>query len=462
MPDRSLIFVSPHRARDGSTTPTRPAAFLRQFIDSGSFDRVIVVNRLRPDRAVRTAIGSLRHGGRLVGSGPWLCLAAPLATPEQEAGAQRPDRPVTQATGEAPQVTVVEHPWPYGATESRLVARLVAKATSSGPTVLWVSDPKSAAVLERIESGPALVTAFDAYDAWDLSPLVRGRRRLSAVRRGYSVAANRADVVFANTRLMRDRLAGLGARRAVWLPNACPEIPPGTPATPPYLAYVGRIHERFNVALALAVADALAGDPNQEAILRIAGPIEREPAGWAALARHARVRLEGPLPSAQARTFVGAARALLIPHTPSEYTRSQDAMKAWDAIAAGVPVISTSVPPADSWPPGLALVADDAAGFAAAAMAVLGGRLDGSRQARLDHASSNRWQDRARTALDVLAGVRAEASGEPSSGPRSDGALPVGQSPSRPPAPDQAQFTLVETTMPIAHRRGGRQRRTEQ
>jgi hypothetical protein len=55
------------------------------------------------------------------------------------------------------------------------------------------------------------------------------------------------------------------------------------------------------------------------------------------------------------------------------------------------------------------VVADDPVGFAAAAMEALAGHLDGSRQARLDHAAANRWQDRARTALEVLAGVRAEA-----------------------------------------------------
>ncbi|MGD0863587.1 MAG: glycosyltransferase [Candidatus Limnocylindrales bacterium] len=394
--------------------PTRPAALLQQFVESGSFDRVIVVNRLRPDRAARTVPTSLRRGSRLVRFGPWLGLATPLAMPEQNTGAEESDnqkaQEATEATqvAKATQVTVIEHSWPYGAMESGLVARLVTEVLASGPTVLWVSDPKSARVLERIESQPTLVTAFDAYDAWDLSPLFRGRRRLSAIRDGYSAAAKGADVVFANTRLMRDRLAAMGASHVVWLPNACPDLSPGTPTAEPYLAYVGRIHERFDTRLALAVADALAGATGRQATFRIAGPVEREPAGWAALARHPAVRLEGPLQATQARAFVAGARAVLIPHTPDEYTRSQDAMKAWDAIAAGVPVVSTSVPPADGWPPGLAIVADDPGSFAAAAMETLAGQLDRSRQARLDHALANRWRDRVDTALDVLAGLRPE------------------------------------------------------
>lgn len=415
MLERSLVFLSPHQARSRAAMPTRPAALLEQFIDSGSFDRVIVVNRLRLDRAARAVLTSLRHGSRLVRFGPWLGLATPLAMPEQDTGAEGSDKQKAQAATEATQVakvtqvTVIEHSWPYGAMEGGLVGRLVTEALASGPTVLWVSDPKSARVLESIESQTTLVTAFDAYDAWDLSPLVRGRRRLNAVRGGYSAAAKGADVVFANTRLMRDRLAAMGASHAVWLPNACPDLSPGTPAAEPYLAYVGRIHERFDTRLALAVADALAGATGRQATFRIAGPVERAPAGWATLAQHSAVRLEGPLPTAQARAFVAGARAVLIPHTPDEYTRSQDAMKAWDAIAAGVPVVSTSVPPADGWPPGLALVADDAPGFAAAAMDALAGHLDGSRQARLEHARANLWRDRAHTALDVLAGMHAEA-----------------------------------------------------
>ena len=411
VPDRSLIFVSPHRARSGSDIPTRPAALLRQFIDSGAFDAVTVVNRLRPDLAVRAMAAIPRRGERLTRFGPLFGLAAPLKTdgPDPAADGANERGTGTAASVARTRVTLVEHPWPYGAMESGFLARLVAEAATSGPTVLWVADPKSARVFERLDGVSRLVTAFDAYDAWDLSPLVRGRRRLDAVRRGYSAAAKGADVVFANTRLMRDRLSAMGARHAVLLPNACADVSPGAPAAEPYLAYVGRIHERFDVRLALAVADALAGGAHQGATLRIAGPVEREPAGWAALAAHSSVRMVGPLPAAQARAFVAGARALLVPHTPDDYTRSQDAMKAWDAIAAGVPVVSTSVPPADGWPPDLAVVADDPVGFAAAAMEALDGHLDGSRQARLDHAAANRWQDRARTALEVLAGLRAEA-----------------------------------------------------
>jgi len=61
----------------------------------------------------------------------------------------------------------------------------------------------------------------------DRSPLVRGERRRRAVSDGYRAAAAEADLIFANTTAMRDRLAGLGARDARWLPNACPPLYPG-------------------------------------------------------------------------------------------------------------------------------------------------------------------------------------------------------------------------------------------
>lgn len=388
---RSLVYVTPHALRT-ARFPTRPGQLLKAFAETGAFDRIVVVNRVRPDRWLRSAATD-RRGGRVRWHGPWAGLVWGgidglwAATP----------------------ITLVEHPWPYGRLENELIIRLVEAVAAGGPATLWVADPKSATVFAHLDKLPVR-QAFDAYDAWDLSPLVRGRRRIAAVRAGYAVAAARADVVFANTRWVWDRLSGLGARRAVWLPNACGYVQVGVPSDEPYLAYVGRIHERFDSGLVLVVADALASAEatfdGKSALLRIAGPVEREPTDWSRVATHPAVRLEGPLSPARAERLVSGARGLLVPHTRDAYTRSQDTMKAWDAVAAGVPVISTSVPPAEGWPDGLAVVADDAPSFVAASLAALSGALDGSRERRLEFARVNQWRDRANAALDALAGNR--------------------------------------------------------
>ena len=204
--------------------PNRPASLLSAFIEAGVFHEVIVVNRLRP-----TAFASRLRGGRPIWGRGLAGITRRLAS-----GA-----------------VLVEHPWPFGALERRFLTGLLAATArqSVGGIVAWVADPKSVpAVVQRDNGQRGWRVVMDAYDAWDRSPLVRGVRRLRAVSDGYRAAAERADLVFVNTKAMQGRLAELGARDVRLLPNACPplEARPGAPDEQPTgLVYVGRIHERF-------------------------------------------------------------------------------------------------------------------------------------------------------------------------------------------------------------------------
>jgi len=239
--------------------PNRPTALLRELAASGRYGNVVVVNRVRPGSALRSLVPSSQRRSGFFHAGPW--PASRFRVDEPEHGPQR---------------TVVEHPWPSGPLESRFLHRLVAATCMHSATTLWIADPMAARVLERLRRQPGLTTVFDCYDAWDLSPLIRGRYRQGAVRRGYMSAATSADVIFANTSFLVDRFTALGARRCVLLPNACSAPQPSHPASEPYVTYVGRIHERFDVFLGLAVAEALEREGGS-ATLQIAGPIEREP-----------------------------------------------------------------------------------------------------------------------------------------------------------------------------------------
>ncbi len=172
--------------------------------------------------------------------------------------------------------------------------------------------------------------------------------------------------------------------------------------------YVGRIHERFDAELAGAVAAAL-----PDTTLTIAGPVEREPAGWSALAARSNVRLSGRVEPRAAREMIGSAAALVVPHRVDDYTRSQDAMKAWDAIASGTPVISTPIPPADGWPAGLAEVCPDTESFVAAARRAVDGQLEEGRAARLAFAAENQWSTRAAVAIAAIADLMNDAASGP-------------------------------------------------
>jgi glycosyltransferase involved in cell wall biosynthesis len=307
---------------------------------------------------------------------------------------------------------LIEHPWPFGRLERWFLTGVVgaiARAAAGG-VIVWVADPKSVpAVVDRKRGRPGWRVVVDAYDAWDLSPLVRGERRLRAVADGYRAAAGGADLIFANTRAMQDRLGELGAPDVRLLPNACPPLEPG-PSTagrqPAGLVYVGRIHERFDAELAGAVAAAL-----PDITVTIAGPVERMPVGWSALVARSNVRLPGRVESEAAREMIGAAAALILPHRVDDYTRSQDAMKAWDSLAVGTPVISTPIPPADGWPAGLAEVCRDTEAFVAAARRAAGGELAAGRADRLAFAADNQWSARAATAIVAMAALSPAADG---------------------------------------------------
>jgi teichuronic acid biosynthesis glycosyltransferase TuaH len=307
---------------------------------------------------------------------------------------------------------LVEHPWPFGRLERWFLTGLVGAIAraAAGEVIVWVADPKSVpAVVGRKRGRPGWRVVVDAYDAWDLSPLVRGERRLRAVADGYRAAAEGADLLFANTRAMQDRLGELGAPDVRLLPNACPPLEPG-PSTagrqPAGLVYVGRIHERFDAEVAGAVAAAL-----PDITVTIAGPVERMPVGWSALVARSNVRLPGRVESEAAREMIGAAAALIVPHRVDDYTRSQDAMKAWDALSVGTPVISTPIPPADGWPAGLAEVCRDTEAFVAAARRAAGGELAAGRADRLAFAADNQWSARAATAIVAMAALSPAADG---------------------------------------------------
>jgi glycosyltransferase involved in cell wall biosynthesis len=374
----TLVFITPHPATSPGL-PNRPASLLSAFIGAGAFGEVVVVNRLRPTAFMgRLRGGRPIRGGGLIGSTRRLASGAIL----------------------------VEHPWPFGAFERRFLRGLLAARArrSTAGLVAWVADPKSVPAVTGPGDDPARWRiVVDAYDAWDRSPLVRGERRRHAVLDGYRAAASEAQLIFANTTTMRDRLAALGGRDVRLLPNACPPLESrsaGDPDRPDGLVYVGRIHERFDAGLASAVAAAL-----PETTITIAGPIEREPVGWSALAARPNIRLPGGMEPALARRMIGAAAALFVPHVVDDYTRSQDVMKAWDAIASGTPVISTPIPPADGWPRGLAEVCPDTDSFVAGARRAVSGQLEDGRAERLAFAAANQWSARAAVAIAAIEGL---------------------------------------------------------
>ena len=300
--------------------------------------------------------------------------------------------PVFRARGIDPtEPQLLEHPFPAGSLESALVRGVVRALGADSVPVVVISDPRSAGALVGL---PAPDRIFDAYDAWDLSPLYRASpRRVREIQAGYAIAARHADLVVANTPAMAERFRRLGARAIELLPNGAPAVDPSlTPARPPAdVVYVGNVQPRLRVDLMLAAADAAAAAGVH---MRIVGAIQVLPPEWERLLRHSAVRYEGARYESEMRGIVRQAAVGIIPHVVDEYTLAQDAMKTWDYLAWGLAIVSTSVPPA-SHLPFLGIVADDPPAFRAGVAEALRGLTPTAFEWQRELAVENSWARRA-------------------------------------------------------------------
>lgn len=363
----TIVWVTPHGraliAERGWST--RPARLARELAEAGS--PVVMVARTKPWRTVQ----ALRDVAWRPAFGP-----------------------VFEATRiRLPNLRLLEHTLPPGAAERWVVDRII-RSLGSEVRAVVVSDPRSASVFVEPLEG---LRIFDAYDAWDLSPLYRHRpARVSTIRRGYRLAADHADLVVANTQAMADRMRALGARRVEVLPNAGPE-PATSPTGGSTVIYLGNVQGRLRLDLAAAAADAAVRHGTE---LRIVGAVQEEPAGWGTLLTRPGVAYRGPRYGAELDVELAQARVGIVPHRVDDYTRSQDAMKAWDYLARGLAIVSTSVPPASDIP-GLAAIADDPERFGALVAARLADDAEAARE-RLALAAAHTWRRRARELMALL------------------------------------------------------------
>jgi glycosyltransferase involved in cell wall biosynthesis len=192
---------------------------------------------------------------------------------------------------------------------------------------------------------------------------------------------------------MADRFRRLGARAVEVLPNGAPTVDsslaPAAGAAD--IVYVGNIQPRLRVDLLLAAADAAA---EAGVRVRIIGAIQALPLDWERLLRHRAVRYEGPQYGPGLLEVARRARIGIIPHVVDEYTTTQDAMKAWDYLAWGLQIVSTSVPPV-SHLPSIGIVADDPNAFGAAVASALGSGAATTFERQRELARENSWALRA-------------------------------------------------------------------
>jgi hypothetical protein len=221
-------------------------------------------------------------------------------------------------------------------------------------------------------------------------------------------ALARVDLVVATARRLLDGARRAGARRVLYLPNACDPAPfaaaapraagaaepPGLAGLPrPRAVYAGAIDSWFDAALLGEVARRL---PRWG--FALIGPARGRAA--AVLAGLANVRLLGPRPYAALPDHFAAADAGIVPFVLDRMTHAIHPIKVYEYLAAGLPVVATPMEETAAMGAPIRLAAD-AAAFAAALEAAAG-EGEEARAARRAFASRNTWDDRFATLMRVL------------------------------------------------------------
>ncbi|MDT7537999.1 MAG: teichuronic acid biosynthesis glycosyltransferase TuaH [Actinomycetota bacterium] len=217
-----------------------------------------------------------------------------------------------------------------------LTARVLRKAVLADVDVLWINDP----VLGRLTADAVPVASYDVTDDWRTSDLApRIRRRLVGAED--FLAAHCGTIVCSAT--LADRWLTRYGVRATVVQNGTDvdgmrrARPATLPGAQPHAGYIGTLHdERLDVPLVLAV-----GDDPQIGTVHLVGPDALTAASRERLRAHPKIRLHGPVPATDVPSWTVAMDLLLCPHLVTEFTLSLDALKAYEYLASGRPVVAT-------------------------------------------------------------------------------------------------------------------------
>ncbi|HEY7421589.1 MAG TPA: glycosyltransferase [Gaiellaceae bacterium] len=288
------------------------------------------------------------------------------------------------------------------AVTARLLRRLGRRLRQ--PVVLWIYDPRAAALVG--ECGEAFAV-YDCVDDYAEQTTTAGKRALVAA--SDRLAAERSRLVFATSRTLYERQRRVNAATHL-VPNvgdyehfspaadrgvAAPELA----ALPrPVVGFAGNfVPSKVDVALLQAVA---AERPDWTVVL--VGP--SDPAVAADLARLAalpNVHQLGPKPYGELPRYVAAFDVALIPYVANDYTRSCFPLKLYEYLAAGKPVVAAGLPELCGMEPDV-VVADEPRRFVDAVAQALRDDDDAGRSRRLELARRNTWEGRTERLLQLV------------------------------------------------------------
>ena len=250
--------------------------------------------------------------------------------------------------------------------------------------VLWINEP----ILGRRLLAAGMPAVYDVTDDWRTRSMTDdGRQQLVDAE---DFLARRADTVVCSPTLVtrwRERYDV----EATLIPNAAPafcEVEPFDFGPGKHVGYAGTLHaERLDVPLLVSVAQG-------PATVHLIGPDSLDDASRASLVA-AGVRLHPPVPAAEVPALLAGLDVLLLPHVVTDFTLSLDAIKAYEYLTSGKPIVATPTSGFQHLTEAGVDVVE--AGFAAAVEAGL------SDTATYRGRDIPTWDDRAAAFADVLA-----------------------------------------------------------
>jgi teichuronic acid biosynthesis glycosyltransferase TuaH len=291
-----------------------------------------------------------------------------------------------------------------GVTRATIRRALRALGTSARAIVTATLD-------DVLTAAPGAVRVVQGKDDWVASGQLIGVST-NWLRRRESRQLAMANLVTCVSETLAERWRS-EAQRVIVLPNGCDtEHFATTDAAPaasdvtlarPIVGFIGHLSERIELGLLERVADTgtslLLVGPRQLTfdLARVDSLISRPNVQWM-----------GPRPFERLPEYMRMIDVGLTPYADTPFNRASDPLKTLEYLAAGVPVVATSLPSAERLPAGLVGVARDADEFVALTLAALRRDRHQGAAARREYAARQSWASRAEQFLVALAAVEAD------------------------------------------------------
>ena len=202
--------------------------------------------------------------------------------------------------------------------------------------VLWINDPALGVHCLR-RGQPAVYDVTDDWRSYDFPP-----RIIRRIERAEDILARSARTIVCSAEL-RDRWKERYGVEAAVVHNGV-DMSTWRAAEPrpyagraPHVGYVGTLEAaRLDVDLVLRVAD-----DERVGTVHLVGPDALDARGRALLTGHSKVVLHGAVPASEVASWTKGLDVLLSPHLITPFTLSLDAIKSYEYLASGRPVVAT-------------------------------------------------------------------------------------------------------------------------